>query len=633
MDRNIIFIFLLILSSPYSYAQQEFWGTVNNGGQYGNGYIYHTNATGDQLEIVHHFEALEGKSPGELMRASNGKLYGMTATGGTGIISPYHKGGVLYEYDPILDSFRVVVHFNANFTNFPYDGPDVTQAPTEVGPGILYGQVLYGGLQVGRIFSYNLNTGELTEAFSVPIFMGGPMNTQQGNRLGGPIYKASDGYLYSTTQSNSQCPLGQPNRGSIVRINPADNSYSTVYLNPCSSMDGWAYQSSFVEENGSLYSVARYGGTADKGVIYQFTPSTNTYVKKHDFAGGALGQNPSPMVKANNGKFYGVAEGIEGILYEYDPVAETFAKKIDFTYGNGWVGTVGAFPMGQLIQGHNGKLYGKTRLGIFEYDLASNTTRAAGRYMDNSYPQPIYASLVQICREPSYQFCNEAAWKVCKGALFSHDLQCTNATAVVWKKNGVIRTDQTSTTLLFNSISAADTGTWQAELSNECGITITQPLQVLFDLTVATIVAQQNQLESSPGISYQWLDCNQGYAEIDGATVSSFIPSASGYYAVEVTYACTKDTSACVEFEKISTDLDTRNTPIKISLFPNPAQREVTLVTEEKLEEVILLNYLGQPVLSTNSALVDLSLLMPGTYVLMVHTDIGTWRGKIVKVP
>jgi Leucine-rich repeat (LRR) protein len=47
------------------------------------------------------------------------------------------------------------------------------------------------------------------------------------------------------------------------------------------------------------------------------------------------------------------------------------------------------------------------------------------------------------------------------------------------------------------------------------------------------------------GASYQWLDCDNNYAIIGGATDQSFTPAVTGNYSVEITTSACSDTSAC----------------------------------------------------------------------------------------
>lgn len=596
-------ILLILISSCWAIlacrSQRAFWGTVTNGGQNGQGYMYRTDSTGDNLVPVHHFTNTEGARPGRLLLAGNGKLYGLTERGGQGALIPGHKGGVLFEYDMSIDSFRVLFHFRENYAAFPYEGPDAASGLSEVFPGILYGQLISGGLQIGRIFSYNINTEALTEAFSIPTFQGGAGNTTLGNRLAGPLYKASDGFLYSATQANSQCPVGQPNRGSIVRVDPTNNNYSVIYLNPCSGADGYQYLSSFCEYNNSLYSVSLLGGTADKGVIYAYTPSTGVYTKKYDFSGGAGGQNPSPMLHAANNKFYGILQGGPaqpnlpgggGILFEYDPAVNLYTKKIDFMLGNGAYTNVGIYPT-DLARGSNGNLYGTAQNGVYEYNIQQNTTRAAGRFPINmGWLPPERPTLLEVCRKPGYVYQN-ADYILCPGSPLSHNLQESGAQSLSWKHNGVAEPSQTSGILAFTSVSAADTGTWTAELVNSCGVTETQEIRIHIDIPV--IHVQQNGMQlhaqGSAG-SLQWIDCNTDMP-LSGETGTVFEPSVNGNYAVSVTTAngCS-DTSACFLVGFIGLEeAEARH----ISLYPNPAADFIYLEAEN-VERLELFDFSGK---------------------------------------
>jgi len=81
-------------------------------------------------------------------------------------------------------------------------------------------------------------------------------------------------------------------------------------------------------------------------------------------------------------------------------------------------------------------------------------------------------------------------------------------------------------------------------------------------LNQVTITAQQ------AGAVYRWLDCNNGFAQISGATQQSFTATVSGSYAVEVTYDDCIDTSDCIPV--VVTGLP-REVKDGISIRPNPA--------------------------------------------------------------
>ncbi len=68
-------------------------------------------------------------------------------------------------------------------SSFPYDGPMELQGLTEAAPGVLYGSVSYGGLQIGHIFKYTIATHTLQHVVAVPTFLGDATNSIQGNGI------------------------------------------------------------------------------------------------------------------------------------------------------------------------------------------------------------------------------------------------------------------------------------------------------------------------------------------------------------------------------------------------------------------------------------------------------------------
>lgn len=68
--------------------------------------------------------------------------------------------------------------------------------------------------------------------------------------------------------------------------------------------------------------------------------------------------------------------------------------------------------------------------------------------------------------------------------------------------------------------------------------------------------------------TYQWLDCNNSYAVIAGATNQDFTATANGNYAVEITESGCKDTSACVAITTVGIQGMHKNT--SLAIYPNP---------------------------------------------------------------
>lgn len=126
-------------------------------------------------------------------------------------------------------------------------------------------------------------------------------------------------------------------------------------------------------------------------------------------------------------------------------------------------------------------------------------------------------------------------------------------------------------------------------------------------------------------VNYQWLDCNNGNAEISGEINQSFSPTINGDYAVELELNGCKDTSECVtistigieEFENISTFLihpnpsfDLINVQISEDLLYMPYQ-----LTDEKGKILISGKFNSQ------QQQIDIEKLAPGIYYLKVNEN------------
>jgi hypothetical protein len=641
--KTLFTFFLLTQITFMSFAQRELWGTVSTGGNYGHGYIFKTDSIGEQLEVMHHFDSIHGKNPSALLSFSNNKLYGTTAYGGQMAGTTIYQGGTFFSYDLTTNTYTVLQDFgpeNTTISGF-YPAGDGMVSLTAGANGLLYGHIRFGSPTRGHVYTYDPATGIISSAVPIPTYLGETFNTPQGNLLAGPLYQSPDGFMYATTVANSQCPITSPYRGSIIRIDPATNAYSIRYLNPCSTTDGYQYQSQYVMHNDQLYGVSKAGGAyGDYGVIYAFQPATNTYIKKHDFEGGALGKQPLPMIQsAANGKFYGVAYGGTpepnlanggGILYEFDPVLDTFIKKLDFLLGTGSYLEVGPYPF-SLINGFNGKLYGVTPNGVFSYDLALNTTQPAARFpIDLGWGVPDSPSLTAVCRKPGFVPFSDTTITSCTGGSYTQWLHSENATSYVWKHNGTADSEQTADSLSFTDFSTADAGTWTAEMTNVCGTTISAQITIHIQTGIAAVITQNGTaLQSTTAADYQWIDCAAGNAPINGANAQTFVPGINGAYAVITTTNGCPDTSTCFVLDDLG--LSNPASLSHLSIYPNPVGAELQILSELTVLSAEVLSTTGQCVLKGDSAILPVAILQPGTYFLRVETVQGNWHGKFVK--
>ena len=187
-------------------------------------------------------------------------------------------------------------------------------------------------------------------------------------------------------------------------------------------------------------------------------------------------------------------------------------------------------------------------------------------------------------------------------------------------------------------ITACDTYSWidgntYTSSNNSVTFTVTNATGcdslVTLDLTInqvnTTVTDNDPILEAIAGASsYQWLDCNNGYAPILGETSSSFNAQQNGLYAVEVQSNNCIDTSACFVINQVELDdLITDNWEI----YPNPTSGAFTINFNEEVSsiKIRLTNSLGQVIQeSTNENMTELTMKLgdePGLY--FVHI----WEG------
>ena len=149
------------------------------------------------------------------------------------------------------------------------------------------------------------------------------------------------------------------------------------------------------------------------------------------------------------------------------------------------------------------------------------------------------------------------------------------------------------------------------------------------NLTFVTLDNAITQAQNSfsavqTGVQYQWMDCQNNIA-IFGATGQTFIPNASGRYAVRL-----KDNNGC---EVISACYDfilsgTEYTQLKdkIRIYPNPAGLFVSVINDsgQKIKSVSFTDSAGREVLRLSDGLyenIDISGLTKGSYIVEVKTE------------
>ena len=118
---------------------------------------------------------------------------------------------------------------------------------------------------------------------------------------------------------------------------------------------------------------------------------------------------------------------------------------------------------------------------------------------------------------------------------------------------------------------------------------------ITLDLTVTsinnTVSVSVNTLTSgeAAATSYQWLDCDAGFAPIAGATERSYSPTRNGKFSVEITKDFCTDTSSCSSISSVGIEED--NSLGLLNIYPNPNNGEFTILFDEMKSDIELTMY------------------------------------------
>jgi uncharacterized repeat protein (TIGR03803 family) len=330
----------------------KLYGMTVLGGANSAGVIFSYDPSSSVYTKLKDFNASDGTSPfGNLIQASDGKLYGMTTYGGN------NNAGVIFSFDPSSSIYTKLKDFNAS------DGTAPLGSLIQASDGKLYGMTSLGGNNnAGAIFSFDPSSHNYTKLHDFDNVTGSFPNSS--------LVQASDGKLYGVTVVG-----GSDNVGVIFSFDILSSSYTKLI--DFHITDGWGPHGRLVQaNNGKLYGTTTNGGAFSAGIIFSFEPSSSTYTKLKDFhytAGSPFGG----LMQATNGLLYGLTGGGSsgnGVIISFDIASSTYAKLADLG-----VNKDGNNPRASLIKGKDGKLYGMTPLGgafgygvIFSFDPSSS---------------------------------------------------------------------------------------------------------------------------------------------------------------------------------------------------------------------------------------------------------------------
>lgn len=312
--------------------------------------------------ILHNFAGPEGRSDPNVtsssptvMLASDGNLYGTAQSGGS------YGFGTIFRITP--DGVLTVLHHFAGS-----DGKAPAAPLVQVPGGDLYGTTQQGGaLGVGTLFRIS-REGTFTLLHSF-----GSMNS--GSSPTSALIRDGDDF-YGTTKSG-----GQFDRGTVFRFSIATGTQTL--LHSFSVSDGTLPSAPLVQcSDGNFYGSTSQG-VLGGGNVFRITP-TGALSVLHEFGGAEGSYLFGPLICDSNGNIYGTT-------YSANPtqVGKTAGHIFKLTASGAYsvlhqfTGNDGAGPIGGLIWGRDGAIYGTTSAGgangasagtIFRVTLAGDFT-------------------------------------------------------------------------------------------------------------------------------------------------------------------------------------------------------------------------------------------------------------------
>ena len=275
---------------------------------------------------------------------------------------------LLFPISALGQHFSVAYHFNSFASGYFPLGGVILDAD-----GNMYGTLERGGKWFPGTCGYDIGCGTVFKVTSTGTgtilykFIGVP----SGMHPFGAVARDSVGHIFGTTAEG-----GTYKRGTAFRLTPKGR-FTKLHDFAGPPSDGTSPESVIADEAGNMYGVTMSGGTSNNGIVYQID-SNGTETVLYNFGGKPDGGFPvGKLLFGLDGALYGTTS--RGGTFNAGTVFRLDSSGVETVLYNFTGGTDGSNPASGLTQDAAGNFYGVTGGGgalnlgtVFKLDSSGN---------------------------------------------------------------------------------------------------------------------------------------------------------------------------------------------------------------------------------------------------------------------
>ena len=180
----------------------------------------------------------------------------------------------------------------------------------------------------------------------------------------------------------------------------------------------------------------------------------------------------------------------------------------------------------------------------------------------------------------------------------------------------------------------SSTNTPSITLTNQYGCDSVVYLNLIIDTVNINTTVNDLELQSmAVNAMYQWVDCENGFSEIEDQDQAVYEVESNGSFAVVITEGNCVDTSQCITIEILGRSTEDF---VGLSLYPNPTKDIIHLIGFDQLKDLAKIEIkdnLGAFIerIELQKRQIDLSKLAKGVYYLEVTLKNKNRRIKMIK--